>query len=45
MDYSFEIPEIPETGLKYLQFKKQMRDKPTETGGFLHFVKELIWYL
>lgn len=44
MDYSsFEIPEIPETGLEYLQFKKnQMKDKPTEVGGFLHYLRELV---
>lgn len=43
MDYSsFEIPEIPETGLEYLQWKKQMKDKPTEIGGFLRYLRELI---
>lgn len=43
MDYSsFEIPEIPETGLEYLQFQKQMKDKSTEIGGFLHYLRELI---
>lgn len=43
MDYSsFEIPGIPEIGLVYLQFKKQMKDKPAEIGGFLDYLWELI---
>lgn len=42
-DYSFEIHEIPETGLEYWQFNKQMKNKPIEIGGFLHYLRDLIF--